>query len=666
MRSSVACDECRRSKVKCFNDDSDDSTCRRCKGLGKKCVYDVKWKQRKSFIGRSRDRITTARAPKIVAKNQIDASVSRTPTHIESKPETGEIKCQIPERNDILEAIETFFATQYYGIFPFIHKPTFVNYFKSAEFDSNTYLDLSDDYTNTSRAPDPLVLVAMLALSARLCKPLVDKYGGFDEDNPTADFRPKLPTSSDTRRSPQAASKYFGWHARRMLQNEFDRPGLQKVQAFAMLSSHEWGERNAARGYMYISIASRMALVLGLGSSFNSPNTESQQSRNSNINLEIKRRTLWGCYMMDHCISSGRNRVPSIRVEEISIPMPCSEDKFLFGTNSTTVMNYHQALEAVNSGNLELTDQLSVEGCKIIFFELWAKIAKWVGEVGGRKEPAAPWNENSTYSIIMNQILRLEQHFPADLKYSKDNIEAHIANNTGGTFGYLHCLVFLCKIFLNREYLYLRPHSAPAGWWSELFKTLVHSTDNCAEMISSLISVNQMVVAPFTGFVAFTLVGINLYLGSFPWDLFKQENYSMPYINPKEVLRGPVKDEFTAQFKQERYEMTSKSIDILDTWNRVWSIAHNWMDLTNNLARSFPGISMESNEKFKDYGNWDIHDEDEFDTSKLTTAPAIAAATYNENEVVDLEFLNNVDMNLLIPGWNDVMSNDLFSFTNIS
>ncbi|KAA8903413.1 hypothetical protein TRICI_005703 [Trichomonascus ciferrii] len=635
MKTAVACDECRQSKVKCFNDGSAEAACRRCEGLGRKCVYNVKWKQRPSETPKSFRNVSKAL--------------------LRAKPvKKAEVKCYVPERQDILDAIEAFFATQYQGIFPFIHKPTFVKFFKSPAFNPATYLE-----EDSKDGPDPLVLIAMLGLSARLCPPLVQKYGGFNEDDPEP-FYPSKPMAGEER-SPQAASKYFGWHARRMLQNEFDRPGLSRVQAFAMLSSHEWGERNAARGYMYISIASRMALVLGLGSS---SDKSEPSSVSANISLEVKRRTLWGCYMMDHCISSGRNRVPSIRVDEISIPMPASEDRFLFGSSNNDEMTYHQAMEAIKMGNARLTRQLSLEGCKIIFFEIWARIAKWVGEVGGRKEAAAPWQDQSTYFAIMREINLVEMAFPAHIRFSKDNMEAHIANNTAGTYGYMHCMVYLCKIFLNREYLYLRPQTAPTGWWAELFKTLVTSADNCVELISSLNAVNQMVVAPFTGFIAFTLVGINLYMGSFPPALFR-ENFA-PFLDPTNVLRNPLTGDFTDQFKQERYEMVSKSIEILDTWNKVWSIAHNWMALTKNLSHSFSGMPMESNEKFKDYGQWDIGDDEEPTTHNPPETISSLNNSHAADVVPDLEFLNNVDMNLLIPGWNDVMSNDLVPFTNFT
>ena len=88
------------------------------------------------------------------------------------------------------------------------------------------------------------------------------------------------------------ASKYFGWHARKLLR--FDEPSIERVQALCILSSHEWGEGNASRSYMYVGIAARMALILGLD---DEPKPEAGLSDTENfIRMEMKRRNVVSVY----------------------------------------------------------------------------------------------------------------------------------------------------------------------------------------------------------------------------------------------------------------------------------------------------------------------------------------------------------------------------------
>lgn len=118
----------------------------------------------------------------------------------------------------------------------------------------------------------------------------------------------------------------------------FDSSTIQRIQSLTLLSNNEWGEGNPSRSYLYIGIAARMALVLGLGDEKVLFYWWWQfwwgRYISKVISIECKGGTLWSVYIMDRCNSSGRKRSPAFRKEEISIKLPCAYEDFIFGNDA--------------------------------------------------------------------------------------------------------------------------------------------------------------------------------------------------------------------------------------------------------------------------------------------------------------------------------------------
>jgi Fungal specific transcription factor domain/Fungal Zn(2)-Cys(6) binuclear cluster domain len=599
MRSNRACERCRSRKVKCINDGSNQQPCRDCASLDLKCVYVPIGKQGLFRSGR----VTKPTSWK--PNTLIFPSVIPRAAKVLTGDETDRVRCKIPSKKILIEAGEIFFKNQYQGIFPFIHKPTFTSTLQSSEFNLQAYMQQSDfnQYPVPLAFPEPIVILAMLALCARFHSDLIQQYGDFDESRPH-----EIGRSRSTRDGP-SASKYFGWHARQMLLDDFDRPSIQRIQALVMLSSHEWGECNVARSFMYVGIASRMALIMGLGYN-EGPGYNNEVVMDSGdiqgmdfVMKEMGRRTIWSCFMMDRCIASGRRRSPSLLVGDIQIALPCIENDFYFGFSSGG-LTYRNLLDIVE-GRKSPRKPVSHFAFTILLFELWHDIARWTGERDVRKDSELPWDPLSQFFRLSSRLDNWSQ-LPNELKWSQRNLHAHVASQSAGSFGYLNSMYFLCRIFLNREYMFLRPRNCPAGWWKNNMTQLIGATSEGLKLISAMASMDVAVIAPFTGFEVFTFTGMSSYLNAYLFD---------PHVNSISNVLSLLGLEQSGTLKTELPDLYKVGQSLLRKWKLSWGIATVWEKMLSKIHTDLASALETGSfpQEVKDYGRGEVFN-DEYST----------------------------------------------------
>lgn len=629
-RSSVACNLCRECKLRC-NNNNDGNQCQRCDSLKLSCSYTLK----KSQIYRKN--ITKLR-PTLQNTN---FNCSKEIHSNESQTKGAEVI--LPEKKVMLEIAEIFFKNQYKGIFPFLHKPSLISFLKSAEFNPETYINeykhkfFKASFSNSLKYPDPILLLAILGLCSRLHPILSRIYGRFSETEEPDSFTPdtlycktincsspgcneydihNLSTTDEISSLDNSsnASSYFGWHARNLIKDVFDSPTIQRIQSLTLLSSHEWGEGNTSRSYLYIGIAARMAMVLGLGDEKNLAadydNEDELDDVSEIISIECKRRTVWSVYMMDRCSSSGRERSPAIRIEEIRIRLPCAEDDFIFG-NDSNAQTYAGIISSIHAKDTQELNRTSFYGFTIVLFEIWSKIAKWVGEIGGKYEIKPPWELGSTFASLSDELNSFQLALPRHLVYNSFNLEAHISQGSAPNFGYLHGLSFLCRIFLNREYLFCDPDSFTLHWWSNSVRILMESVEKLSTLINTLRLKDLMVIAPFTGFELFTAAVTGLYFYAFPSDIMIKD---YPFIkDPKDS----VDPEAVKNIKEKFKTMSLDNIQGLRIWSGVWGLGKKWHNLAKFLQEEFENFSIDASTNIldetiqhtmHDYGNGEVQE----------------------------------------------------------
>ncbi|KAM0350979.1 hypothetical protein ACHAPU_002757 [Fusarium lateritium] len=134
-------------------------------------------------------------------------------------------------------------------------------------FVRDLYVDKAERYCT------PLLLSAILAFASR--------YSA----------RPELRSDPD---DPNTAGEAFAAQAKTMLHHESDAPTTSTVQATALLGLYWASIDNEGLGFMYIGMASRMAMNLGLHC-----DCSGYTNMISEDDIEARTVTFWGIYVLD-------------------------------------------------------------------------------------------------------------------------------------------------------------------------------------------------------------------------------------------------------------------------------------------------------------------------------------------------------------------------------
>ena len=107
---------------------------------------------------------------------------------------------------------------------------------------------------------------------------------------------------------PNTAGELFATQAKTMLHFEYEAPTTSTVQAAALLGLYWAAIDRESLGFMYIGMASRMAMNLGLHSDCSS---YVEQGIISEADAEVRNTAFWGVYVLDKYeirFRSGQNR----------------------------------------------------------------------------------------------------------------------------------------------------------------------------------------------------------------------------------------------------------------------------------------------------------------------------------------------------------------------
>ncbi|CDS13042.1 hypothetical protein LRAMOSA05226 [Lichtheimia ramosa] len=126
---------------------------------------------------------------------------------------------------------------------------------------------------------------------------------------------------------PDKQGNVFYIRARRLVDDFLDTPRVSTVIALLYMAAYEYNATGSetgarsSRAWMYSGMAVRMCLELGL-------HTANYSSQMSQFDIELRRRVLWTCYVMDKLESCMTERPWMLRAKDISLdfPTPLPED----------------------------------------------------------------------------------------------------------------------------------------------------------------------------------------------------------------------------------------------------------------------------------------------------------------------------------------------------
>lgn len=534
LRSSIACLRCRKSKIKCDNH-GPGGPCDTCLKAGKECEYpDV------TPLPVKRPEPPTAGRP------EHSGSDKKRARKIEdsSRPDGPDVD---PFAEEVLSAnfLSPTVWSQVFDLYR-LHFATELPFLHLAS--------LKDKMGSKFRAKAPetspetnLVLLGILTLTARFHPDLVMYVANSRLNFPgNAKYRP-LQTSNDA----SAASDYFAKAlvtALGPLSVCVSAASVERVQAFLMLGLYEWTEAKSKTGglgaWMYVGLAIRMAQALRLGfgdkentSSQRSSRAVSQVSRSSMsgsqviIDKEIRRRTMFSCLVLDRMLACGKERVSTIRSEDLQIQLPCSEVSFDLSENVVTSFLKSDSSEP----RQESAKGDSVLGCFIRLVDVWGEISKFC-HAGGRfseKKGVAPWHETSRFRQLRQELSDFYTELPEVFQLSTGNYHRHENHQASSAYASLHMLGSLCSMMLHREYIPFIPirctgpagpldeptfpeseYKVPDGFWEESAEQVFLAAKDIVELIE--LCGDKLPMSSLVMFSVWTASFVGIYAHHFP------------------------------------------------------------------------------------------------------------------------------------------------------
>ncbi|KAH7073518.1 fungal-specific transcription factor domain-containing protein [Paraphoma chrysanthemicola] len=520
-RLPLACIACRRKKIRCSGEKP---ACKHCLRSRIPCVYKVTTRKaapRTDYMAmldkrlkRMEDRViklipkeslpSVANVGRSVVKPAIPGAPPKTPTTKKrlaeeafgndlddwskskgADPVVGGVTSRSKETDDnrlltegaeslpskeIQEHLaEVYFDYVYGQSYPLLHKPSFMRRLAAGKV-------------------PPVLILAMCAISARFST------------------HPQLRTEPCFLRGDSWAER-----AREIALKRYDSPNITILIVYLLLGLHEFGTCQGGRSWMFGGMAQRMAYALQLHkeNEFDPLVSEADRKPLSATDREIRRRTMWSCFLMDRFNSSGTDRPLFVHEQYIEVQLPVKEHLYLHEIHAPTENLEGNVPNPVppDSGQLaNPRDNMGVSAYTIRLVCIWGKLIKYMN-LGGKEREAQPmWSLQSTYHSIKKEAKDFKEALPEMLVYTPENLKSHAIGKTANSFLYLHILWQQIMLFMHRFALPSTAGSRPPKDMPHDFLTeSARSALDAANQISILINeaMDHNVVAPFAGYSAF-------------------------------------------------------------------------------------------------------------------------------------------------------------------
>ena len=423
-------------------------------------------------------------------------------------------------------------------------------------------------YRRSGTVP-PVLILAVCAVSARFST------------------HPKLNTTPAFLRGEEWASE-----ARDIVIRRYEWPNITILTCLLILGLHEFGTCQGGRSWSLGGQAIRMAFALQLHRDLDyDPLKRNGTAELSFTDREIRRRTMWACFLMDRFNSSGTDRPTFIKEESIKIQLPIREKFFQLDMPGPTENLKGEVLHPVSPGSGQLSDakeNMGVAAYMIRSIALWGRIIGYHNQGGNDQDPHPMWHPESHYTGLIKQAEAFISTLPESLKYTPENLHTHETETLANQFLFLHISIQQNILFMNRFAVPGQPGSrAPKDVPKEFVTKAGAKAFEAANRISELLKDGEahFVTAPFTGYCAFLSSTVHVF-GVF------SKNPAMEAASKKNL---------------------ATNVKYLSKMKRYWGMFH-WMSenlkeqyrLCADAARQGPSASgsNQSASSIFQYGDW--------------------------------------------------------------
>lgn len=364
---------------------------------------------------------------------------------------------------------EVYFDYVYGQSYPLLHKPSFMR------------------RLNAGKVP-PVLILAMCAISARFST------------------HPQLRTEPCFLRGDDWAQR-----AREIALKRYDSPNITILIVYLLLGLHEFGTCQGGRSWMFGGMAQRMAYALQLHkeNEYDPLVNNPEKKPLSATDREIRRRTMWSCFLMDRFNSSGTDRPLFVHEQYIEVQLPVKEHLYVHEIHAPTEDLEGDVPNPVppDSGQLaNPRENMGVTAYTVRLVCVWGKLIKYMNLGGKEREPVPMWSPDSTFFIIKKEAMDFKDSLPEMLVYTPENLKSHAIGKTANSFLYLHILWQQIMLFMHRFALPSTagarpPKDMPHDFLTGSARTALESANQISILINEAMDHN--VVAPFAGYSAF-------------------------------------------------------------------------------------------------------------------------------------------------------------------
>jgi hypothetical protein len=427
--------------------------------------------------------------------------------------------------DELYEIFKLHFSTE----MPFLHPPSFRNRVRQASFPRDPSI------TTSGLENGRVLLLGVLTLTARFHPDLVAHHSPNQDD-------------------PLAASEYYAT----ALETEFGpairnltNPSLESIQALLILGLYEWGQTRGLSAWLYVGLAVRLAQSMGLAYEDDPDNwflnaSSQNQSKDGTFNpsaspcedvieKEVRRRTLWSCFIMDRMLAAGRYRPIMMSVDGLRVQLPCSDDQFVFVRHVQTGFLNSDWLKLTSAQHCASVNDDGMLSRYIRLVEIFGRFSEWKYAGGRKTERLPPWHESTEFFKLRRELHAFHDSLPSDLTWTEANLLAYIEKGNVTTYASLHTLYSICLVMLHKEYIPFIPlrckkpsgpldepifseatFDIPPGFWEASAKEIMIASRDIIDIVSICRDNNALPESPQICFAVWQAAFFCVYTTYFP------------------------------------------------------------------------------------------------------------------------------------------------------
>lgn len=469
-----------------------------------------------------------------------DATMDTFPMSHGSKSGEGTTTCLMKAGAEFLPSLEiqehlaeVFFDCVYGQSYLLLHKPSFMRRLKAGTV-------------------PPVLILAVCAVSARFSThPLLNSEPPFLRGQNWAE---------------PAATIALSRH---------DEPNLTILTVFLLLGLHDFGTCHGGRSWSFGGQAIRMAYALQLHRELDCDPLPAQRNTNGSQQLsftdrEIRRRIMWGCFMMDRFNSSGSRRPPMGNETFLQIQLPIKESRFQMEIPGPTEDLDGHIPNPIPEHVGQLSnarENMGVAAYVIRATALWGRIVDYLNLGGMKRDPYPLWSPESGYTRLKRQIEEFSASLPSSLTFTYENLQIHAAEKVANQFLFLHIIAHQNMLFLNQFGIPLSPRvrppkDMPKNFLSDAGRAAVEAAHHISNLINYASSYN--LTAPFAGYCAYSASTVHI------WGIFSKN----------------------AQLEARSKENLRHTYRYLNKMKRYWGMFHYMVQSAKDRYRHFADAAL--------------------------------------------------------------------------